>query len=106
MKTQQNLKRATVFLLLGWTLLFGLFLLFSISHLKQTTREIARSEARAHFNKDVAFRQWATRHGGLYVPVSKETSPNPYLDHIVTRDITKSDGTRLTLMNPAYAVRQ
>ncbi len=106
MKSKQALKRATGSLLFAWTLLFVLLLLLSGSHIKQTTREIARSEARAHFNKDVAFRQWTARHGGLYVPVSDDTPPNPYLSHIVTRDITSSDGTRLTLMNPAYAVRQ
>ena len=106
MKSQYPLKRATVTLLLGWTMLFVLLLLLSGSHLRQTTSAIALSEARAHFNKDVAFRQWTARHGGLYVPATEKTPPNPYLSHIASRDISSSDGTKLTLMNPAYAIRQ
>ncbi|MCK5681653.1 DUF3365 domain-containing protein [bacterium] len=106
MKTGYSINHVTTILLLAWTLIFGLLLLLSNSHLKQTTREIALSQAQAHFNKDVAFRQWTASHGGLYVPVDKETPPNPYLSHIATRDINSPDGTKLTLMNPAYAVRQ
>ena len=106
MKNKYSLKRATAVLLLGWTLLFILFLLLSGSQIKQTTRGLALIEVQAYLNKDVAFTPWAAEHGGLYVPISKKTPPNPYLSHIVTRDITSSDGTRLTLMNPAYAVRQ
>ncbi len=44
-------------------------------------------------------------HGGVYVPVSKATPPNPYLE-IPNRDIETDEGLRLTLMNPAYMTRQ
>jgi len=40
------------------------------------------------------------------VPPTEQTPPNPYLSHIPDRDITLPSGKRLTLMNPAYMVRQ
>lgn len=57
---------------------------FSLAH----HTEMLEDEANANFNIDRAFRNWNTRHGGAYVPVSESTSPNPYLAHIPERDIT------------------
>ncbi len=68
--------------------------------------DLAQKEADAVFNKDVAYRFWATTHGGVYVPVSEKTQPNPFLSHIPERDITTPSGKKLTLMNPAYILRQ
>ncbi|AMV73422.1 hypothetical protein JCM30471_18370 [Desulfuromonas carbonis] len=95
-------------------LLFGLvfsllcagFLAWSIHIEKANTLDHARLEALATFNKDQSFRFWATGHGGVYVPVTEETPPNPYLSHLPHRDIDLPDGRRLTLMNPAYIMRQ
>jgi hypothetical protein len=42
----------------------------------------------------------------VYVPVTDKTPPNPYLSHIKERDIKTPDGKALTLMNPAYMLRQ
>lgn len=50
-------------------------------------------------------RDWNARHGGVYVPVTKETQPNPYLD-APRRDIVTTDGQQLTLVNPAFMTRQ
>jgi PAS domain S-box-containing protein len=71
-----------------------------------TKYELAVHEARAAYHKDVAYRQWATHHGGVYVPISESTPPNPYLHHIPDRDVNTTDGQRLTLVNPAYMTRQ
>ena len=67
--------------------------------------EQAQSELRASFFKDLTFRQWATRHGGVYVPVTDETKPDPYIDYIPERDVTTPSGRVLTLINPALMVR-
>lgn len=68
--------------------------------------ELAQKEATTIFNKDKAFRLWGTKHGGVYVPVTQETSPNPALSHIPERDIVTASGKRLTLLSPAYMMRQ
>ncbi|MBI5142661.1 MAG: DUF3365 domain-containing protein [Nitrospirae bacterium] len=72
----------------------------------EQTFALAKKEAVSNFNKDMAFRLWGTKHGGVYVPPTVQTPPNPYLSHIPDRDITLPSGKRLTLMNPAYMVRQ
>jgi two-component system CheB/CheR fusion protein len=41
----------------------------------------------------------------VYVPVSEHTPPNPYLN-VPNRDVTTTAGLPLTLVNPAYMVRQ
>lgn len=70
------------------------------------TFDLVRKEARTNLNKDLAFRLWATRHQGVYVPVTDETPPSPYMAHVPERDITTPSGRRLTLLNPAYMLRQ
>jgi PAS domain S-box-containing protein len=65
----------------------------------------ALTTARANFEKDIAFRRWAAKHGGAYVPVTAETPPNPYLK-VPEREISTTSGRQLTLMNPAYMTRQ
>ncbi len=90
----------------GWTTLIVALVIVNVRQVRHTTRQIATNEARANFDKDVATRRWAATHGGVYVPVDERTPPNPHLAHIPDRDITKPDGTPLTLMNPAYMMRQ
>jgi len=68
--------------------------------------QTALSTVRESYDKDLVFRQWATMHGGVYVPVTPQTPPNPYLAHIPERDISTPSGKKLTLMNPAYMTRQ
>ncbi|MBF0179275.1 MAG: DUF3365 domain-containing protein [Magnetococcales bacterium] len=89
-----------------FTSVVALSLLHGIRDEREQTRTLAVNTARAHFFKDLAFRQWATRHGGIYVPADERTPPNEHLAHVPERDITTPSGKRLTLMNPAYMVRQ
>ncbi|EDZ62885.1 diguanylate cyclase/phosphodiesterase (GGDEF & EAL domains) [Sulfurimonas gotlandica GD1] len=104
MKKLFNLKIITM---LVWTLTVVSSLTFSAFNQYQQSFETARNVASANFDKDQAFRQWATTHGGVYVPVDmKRTPPSPYLSHMPERDVTTDTGKKLTLMNPAYMLRQ
>ncbi|MCX6076254.1 MAG: PAS domain S-box protein [Campylobacterales bacterium] len=94
---------ATLFL---WSLIVVFVFILNIWQDNQEIKSIAENIARANFLKDQAFRSWASSHGGIYVPSTERTPPNPKLSHVPDRDITKPDGTKLTLMNPAYMVRQ
>jgi signal transduction histidine kinase len=89
-----------------WSAAILIMFLADCWHLGQTMKEIALIEARAYLNKDKALRLWAASHGGVYVPASSDTPPNPYLLHVPERDIRTPDGRLLTLMNPAYMIRQ
>ena len=104
MKKLFNLKIITM---LGWTLTVVASLMFSAFNQYEQSFETARNVANANFDKDQAFRLWATTHGGVYVPVDmNRTPPSSYLSHIPDRDITTESGKKLTLMNPAYMLRQ
>jgi hypothetical protein len=91
---------------IAWTLLVGFLLAQDVFEIRKTVREMAIKEAQVHFKKDHAIRLWAASHGGVYVPSSGGTPPNPYLEDIPERDIETPGGKRLTLMNPAYMLRQ
>ncbi len=89
-----------------WTVIIVVLLAWNINQAHNITEEMALNEARANFNKDQAFRFWASTHGGVYVPSDDRTPPNPYLSHIPERDLETPSRKELTLMNPAYMVRQ
>ncbi len=94
-----------ILVLAGWTLTLAGLGLWQLRHIRGMTLDLAYKEAKANFNKDRAFRFWATLHGGVYVPVSEHTPPNPHLSHLPERDIVTPSGRPLTLMNPAYMLR-
>ncbi len=99
----QRFKRRIFFV---WTIFVIGLLIWGIINIRSNTDQLAISSARLHLEKDQAFRYWATRHGGVYVPIDENTPPNPYLANIPERDIFTPAGVPLTLMNPAYMIRQ
>ena len=99
-------ERYIKFLVVIWTTLVVISLVWSIFRLKKETLEIASIEADITLAKDILYRRWNSLHGGVYVPITKDTQPNPYLSDIPDRDITTLSGKRLTLINPAYMTRQ
>ncbi|MBI5074802.1 MAG: PAS domain S-box protein [Nitrospirae bacterium] len=104
-----DLKRSSqLFLAIAicWTFIIAGLALWETRKARVFAMEMARIEAISTFHKDIAYRRWATKHGGVYVPLTPETQPNPYLAHIPERDITTQSGRKLTLMNPAYMTRQ
>ena len=96
----------TILAVIIWTFLVGGLLARSIREHKTVVLEIAKDHARSIVEKDLIYRQWAAKHGGVYVPVTPETPPNPYLSDMPNRDITLPSGQLLTLVNPAYMTRQ
>lgn len=105
--TQHSLiTRYAVIATVAWTALVVASSTWNLRNIHDQAEFLATSEARANWTKDQAFRRWATRHGGLYVTPDKRTPPNPYLDHIPERDVMTTEGKKLTLMNPAYVMRQ
>ncbi|MDP8206139.1 MAG: DUF3365 domain-containing protein [Candidatus Electryonea clarkiae] len=96
----------TLIIGIAWTVILAWLLTLSLFGQRQESQESALVQARHSFEKDLVYRRWAAVHGGVYVPITDETPPNPYLSHIENRDITTTSGLELTLMNPAYMTRQ
>lgn len=102
---KRHLSKVFFSLTFVWTILILIFILLSAYRQFSEIEELALSEAKIGVNKDLAFRKWVANKGGVYAPISKETPPNPYL-RMNNRDVNTTDGQQLTLINPAYALRQ
>lgn len=94
------------FIYIFWLIVVTISFYQNYTAIDINTEELAKIIARANFNKDQALRYWASKHGGIYVPLNQRTPANPNLAHIPDRIITKPNGDSLTLMNPAYMIRQ
>jgi len=66
---------------------------------------LAFQTARSFFNQVLVSRSWNAMHGGVYVPVTKDTQPNPYLKDPL-RDIEVNENLKLTKVNPSFMTRQ
>ncbi|NPD48258.1 PAS domain-containing protein [Lentimicrobium sp. S6] len=105
-KNVKNLAKYTWIISILWLVIILTSFFWNVFTSNNHSVELAKIEARANFNKDFAIRLWATKHGGVYVPKNERTPSNPSLSHIPDREITKPNGDTLTLMNPAYMIRQ
>jgi PAS domain S-box-containing protein len=76
----------------------------SIKLEEETHYNISLSEARKSFEKDILYRKWVALEGGVYVPISDHTPPNPYLN-VPNKIVETKEGIKLTLINPAYMTR-
>lgn len=85
--------------------MIGSLLTFSIRETTEHTKEILLSQARPFMDQILITRLWSAGHGGVYVPVTESSPPNPYLK-VPERDIETASGRKLTLINPAYMTRQ
>ncbi|QXE87812.1 DUF3365 domain-containing protein [Geomonas nitrogeniifigens] len=89
-----------------WVLFIAVSLAWFYVQYRNNLFELAKAQARIAFEKDLLYRKWASQRGGVYVPVTPATPPNPYLSDIPERDIKTPSGKELTLINPAYMTRQ
>jgi len=101
-----HLKRTIFILAVVWTMTIALICTWHIREQYEHVQEIAYTQAKQIIAKDMAYRLWAAKQGGVYVPVTEETPPNPYLADVEHRDVTTTDGQQLTLINPADMTRQ
>lgn len=101
-----SINRLAVIIGLIWTIIIAGSGSWDVVNNNKHIRNLVENEAIVNFKKDMAFRQWATKHGGVYVPVTNDTPRNKYLAHIPERNIVTPSGKKLTLMNPAYMIRQ
>jgi PAS domain S-box-containing protein len=100
-----KLRRHAVILFSTWTVLIAGSVLWNVYQIRNDTIEKARIEARTILEHNLAYRRWNARYGGVYVPVGEVVRPNPYIVS-PRRDLTATDGTSLTLVNPFQMTKQ
>jgi hypothetical protein len=86
------------------SLAIALSLFFTLRSAAQEYQTLALFTARSFFQQVVVTRRWNARHGGVYVPVTESTQPNPHLVDPL-RDVVTTAGLKLTKLNPAYMTR-
>ncbi len=101
MKIKENI------LIIGmlWIGLIALSFWWNYSQAVDSLEKNALQSARSFFQQIAITRQWNAKHGGIYVPITEETQPNPYLK-VPERDIYISPSLPLTKINPAIMARQ
>jgi len=99
-------RRYSGFIILAWSVLIAVSLGWNWRQKYLAAEQAAKQEALAAYKKDLVYRLWNAGQGGVYVPVTPETPPNPYLENVVGRDVKTLSGKQLTLINPAYMTRQ
>lgn len=88
-----------------WTIVIAGLYSWSVNNEVAQTSKLSKYQSRAFFQEIVTTRYWNAIHGGVYVPITSKTQPNPYLDD-PDRDVVTRNGLRLTKINPAYMTRQ
>lgn len=94
-----------MYITLTWILFIIMLFTWNYINIKKNRENAAFQVARSFFTLIVITREWDSRHGGIYAPVTEKTLPNPYLK-VENRDIVVNDTMTLTKINPAYMTRQ
>ncbi len=88
-----------------WLCITGTFLYWMEMDTRREEKMLAQNTAKAFFQQVVFSRMWNASHGGVYVPITSKTQPNPYLP-LQNRDLNADNGLKLTKINPSYMTRQ
>ncbi len=102
---QMNLKRYARGIAYLWSLAIIISLGWDTWSERIVVKTIAEGMVESNINRYTTFSIWSASHGGVYVPVSNLTTPISNLAHVPDRDITKPDGTKLTLVNAGYMIQ-
>ena len=98
-------KKHLVWLIIIWTSIILASFAWNYSLIISNNRKVILNKSQAFFKQILTARAWNSQHGGVYVPITATTLPNPYLIDTL-RDILTVDGMQLTKINPAYMTRQ
>ena len=99
-------KKNVIFIVMAiWVGITGTFFYWMEMDTRRQEKVLAQSTANAFFQQVVISRLWNASHGGVYVPITTTTPPNPYLP-LQDRDLTANNSLKLTKINPSYMTRQ
>jgi PAS domain S-box-containing protein len=100
-----RLRRFTWALTICWTVAIGVVLVWEITDAQRQSVDLAGSEALGAWKKEVAVRRWDADNGGMYVPVTEKTQPDPNLAFLPDRDLESPSGHKLTLLGTSGIIR-
>ncbi len=103
--SSQRLNRIIICSGLFWLIIVGMSCFWNYSKMRTQQKEIALQTTRSFFEQILITREWSAKHGGVYVPVTETTQPNPYLQDPL-RDLFINENLQLTKINPSYLTRQ
>lgn len=101
----RKLSKKYLLLIIFWGVTVAASLLWNMHDHTRNTDKILTDRGRSLFQMVLVHRQWNAEHGGVYVPLTDTSRPNPYLIDPL-REVTCTDGLELTKINPAYMTRQ
>ncbi|MCF6290749.1 MAG: DUF3365 domain-containing protein [Desulfobacterales bacterium] len=96
-RSSSLLKFYTVVLVLGWSGAVVASLFWNLYLFRQEVKLIALSVARTQIKAEILYRRWNALQGGVYVPVTPDNRPDPFLAGVKERDLVTPSGQRLTL---------
>ena len=82
----------------------GGMVLWSFNQESQVTLDLAATQARVHYEKNLALLAWVANQQRVYVPVTKKRL-DPLPAHLDDHNITTPSGTELMLLNPLQLVQ-
>lgn len=88
-----------------WVLLVATSCAWNYTRARDEEFSLYMNTARAFFDQVLLTRTWNASQGGVYVPVTREIQPNPYLID-PRREIKVNDELTLTKINPSFMTRQ
>lgn len=104
-KARRETKRDVTLIVIVWVLLIAIAFFSNLDGAIKAKTQTLQQTARVFFQEIIITREWNAIHGGVYVPITEQTQPNPYLDS-PNRDVISQNGLKLTLINPSYMTRQ
>lgn len=97
-------KRYFVGIIIFWLAVVFASAIWNVTQNQKSQLQTYLENGRSLFNLIVITREWNSQYGGVYLTVTDKIQPNPYLD-VSNRDITTTNGQKLTMINPAYMTR-
>lgn len=87
-----------------WLVVMGFSYYQQSADARHQGQNIAFKQTEMYFHLIRLVRAWNAEHV-VYTPINENIQPNEYLK-VPDRDVTTTDGKKLTLINPAYMTRQ
>ena len=106
LKQKASFQASIYIILIGAFLLVitALSLYIDLRRTRPQYENLATVIGRSIFQELIVVRRWNAQHGGVYVPVTREFQPNPYLEDVL-RDVKTTEGMMLTKINPEHMTR-